>query len=185
MRGGGGGVWPRALAHTNDIFVPSAVAVVVAVVVASATNQAAAAVFLDIHIENFSFPSSRNFLRRWRKENRDSPLPALAVQSYDAVAVLEAAFASILQQRPGMLKAGASSSGGGGGGAGRFGRKGQLYCDMSPDSVQVIIKQFLLSFDNQNYFKTYKFNFKIYSRNPGSTVLRSPAPSAPCTSLTP
>ena len=91
-----------------------------------------------IHIENFSFPASRNFLRRWRKENRDSPLPALAVQSYDAVAVLEAAFASILQQRPGMLKAGASSSGGGGG-AGRFGRKGQLYCDMSPDSVQVII----------------------------------------------
>ncbi len=92
-----------------------------------------------IYIENSSFDASRNFLRRWRKENRDSPLPALAVQSYDAVAVLEAAFASILQQRPGMLKAGASSSGGGGGGAGRFGRKGQLYCDMSPDSVQVII----------------------------------------------
>ncbi len=72
--------------------------------------------------------ASRSFLRRWRSEvGADKPVPAVAVLAYDTVSVLEAAFASLLTQKPGLFRPPQA------GGDGKFSRKGPLMCDMNLD----------------------------------------------------
>ncbi len=72
----------------------------------------------------------RSFLRRWRKESGDAPLPSVAVLAYDAVSVMEAAFASLLHQRPSLFRPQQQAGNGG-----RFGNKGSVSCDMSMEDM--------------------------------------------------